>query len=294
MLTKMRDWWSGEKPVAEPSNGKITLTQVLENNWFELFYQPKIDLKTMRLSSAEALVRARHPTRGLLAPYLFLPDATDAELLVLTERVILTALRDWEDFAASGVPHLKLAVNVPANAFVELPIAQMVREERPSASNWPGMVMEVTEDQVMRDLHIANEVATELKSQNCSLAIDDFGAGYSSLARLRQLPFSELKIDRAYVTDCHTDKTNAGVLETIVEMAHRFGLKTVAEGIETTHESHKLQGLGCHVGQGYLFAKPMAKEQLITMMGRRMAGPAVRAAPQRSGLASLIPGLSKT
>jgi EAL domain-containing protein (putative c-di-GMP-specific phosphodiesterase class I) len=278
----------------EPTTGKITLTQVLENNWFELFYQPKIDLKTMRLSGAEALVRARHPTRGLLAPYLFLPDATDAELLVLTERVILTALRDWEDFAASGVPHLKLAVNVPANAFVELPIAQMVREERPSASNWPGMVMEVTEDQVMRDLHIANEVATELKSQNCSLAIDDFGAGYSSLARLRQLPFSELKIDRAYVTDCHTDKTNAGVLETIVEMAHRFGLKTVAEGIETTHESHKLQGLGCHVGQGYLFAKPMAKEQLITMMGRRMAGPAVRAAPQRSRLASLIPGLSKT
>jgi EAL domain-containing protein (putative c-di-GMP-specific phosphodiesterase class I) len=294
MLTKVRDWWSGGKPVAEPTTGKITLTQVLENNWFELFYQPKIDLKTKRLSGAEALVRARHPTRGVLAPYLFLTEATDAELLVLTERVILTALRDWEDFAAAGVPHLKLAVNVPANAFVELPIAQMVREERPRAGNWPGMVMEVTEDQVMRDLHIANEVANELRLQNCSLAIDDFGAGYSSLGRLRQLPFSELKIDRAYVTDCHTDKTNAGVLETIVEMAHRFGLKTVAEGIETTHESHKLQGLGCHVGQGYLFAKPMAKEQLITMMGRRMAGPAVRAAPQRSRLASLIPGLSKT
>jgi EAL domain-containing protein (putative c-di-GMP-specific phosphodiesterase class I) len=293
MLTKVRDWWSGGKPVAEPTTGKITLTQVLENDWFELFYQPKIDLKTMRLSGAEALVRARHPTRGLLAPYLFLTEATDAELLVLTERVILTALRDWEDFAASGVPHLKLAVNVPANAFVELPIAQMVREERPRAGNWPGMVMEVTEDQVMRDLHIANEVAAELRLQNCSLAIDDFGAGYSSLGRLRQLPFSELKIDRAYVTDCHTDKTNAGVLETIVEMAHRFGLKTVAEGIETTHESHKLQGLGCHVGQGYLFAKPMAKDQLITMMGRRMAGPA-RPAPQRSGLASLIPGFGKT
>lgn len=193
MLTKVRDWWSGGKPVVEPGNGKITLTQVLENNWFELFYQPKIDLKTKRLSGAEALVRARHPTRGVLAPYLFLTEATDAELLVLTERVILTALRDWEDFAASGVPHIKLAVNVPANAFVELPIAQMVREERPRAGNWPGMVMEVTEDQVMRDLHIANEVANELRLQNCSLAIDDFGAGYSSLGRLRQLPFSELR-----------------------------------------------------------------------------------------------------
>ncbi len=104
---------------------------------------------------------------------------------------------------------------------------------------------------------------------NCSLALDDFGAGYSSLARLRQLPFSELKIDRSYVTDCHLDKVNAGLCETIVELAKRFELKTVAEGIETVHESHKLQGIGCDIGQGYLFAKPMAKATV-----RRPAQPA--------------------
>jgi EAL domain-containing protein (putative c-di-GMP-specific phosphodiesterase class I) len=116
----------------------------------------------------------------------------------------------------------------------------------------------------------ANHVADALCRFNCTLALDDFGAGYSSLARLRQLPFSELKIDRSYVTNCNSDRISAGLCETIVELGQRFGLKTVAEGIETTHESHKLQGIGCNIGQGYLFAKPMPKAQLIGIMRRRL------------------------
>ncbi len=178
---------------------------------------------------------------------------------------------------------VKLAVNVPVSALVKLPIPTMLREERPQSANWPGLIMEVTEDEIIHDLKIANEVADALRAYNCTLALDDFGAGYSSLARLRQLPFSELKIDRSYVTNCHTDRINAGLCETIVELGKRFGLKTVAEGIETTHESHKLQGIGCDVGQGYLFAKPMAKAQLIGIMRRRLmpASPAVRSRSRR-------------
>ena len=87
---------------------------------------------------------------------------------------------------------------------------QIIKELRPKSADWPGLILEVTEDQVVNDLKMANDVANELRGFNCSLAIDDFGAGYSSLARLRQLPFSELKIDRAYVTDCDSDKMNAG------------------------------------------------------------------------------------
>ena len=132
------------------------------------------------------------------------------------------------------------------------------------------MVLEVTEDQIIHDLNLANNVADELRSLNCQLALDDFGAGYSSLARLRQLPFSELKIDRSYVMNCNEDPLNAGLCETIVELGKRFGLKTVAEGIETVHESHKLQGIGVNVGQGYLYAKPMEKGQLIGLMRRRL------------------------
>jgi EAL domain-containing protein (putative c-di-GMP-specific phosphodiesterase class I) len=264
---------------ADPAGGKITLGDVLERDWFELWYQPKIDLKTYRLTGAEALVRARHPQRGLLPPAAFLPGASEADMMALTERVIMTALRDWEDFAALGMS-LKLAVNVPVSALVNLPIAAMLRAGRPKATHWPGLIMEVTEDEIIHDLRIANDVADSLRELNCTLALDDFGAGYSSLARLRQLPFSELKIDRSYVSNCHTDQVNAGLCEVIVDLGRRFGLKTVAEGIEVTHECHKLQAAGCNVGQGYLFARPMSKDQLIGMMRRRLIE---QPAPARDG-----------
>jgi EAL domain-containing protein (putative c-di-GMP-specific phosphodiesterase class I) len=108
--------------------------------------------------------------------------------------------------------------------------------------------------------------------------------------RLKQLPFSELKIDRAYVINCHTDRVNAGLCEVFVDLSKRFGLKTVAEGIELTHESHKLQALGCDVGQGYLYAKPMSKMQLIGTMRRRLVGtPAAVPMPSRR-LTGLLPG----
>jgi EAL domain-containing protein (putative c-di-GMP-specific phosphodiesterase class I) len=271
-----------------PADGKITLDDVLKKNWFELWYQPKIDLRSRRLVGAEALVRARHPQRGLLPPGLFLPGASEEQMLKLTERVILTSLRDWEACAEYGVS-VKLSVNVPVTALVKLPIAQMLREERPKAANWPGLIMEVTEDEIIHDLQIANDVADALRAFHCTLALDDFGAGYSSLARLRQLPFSELKIDRSYVTDCNSDKLNAGLCETIVELGQRFGLKTVAEGIETTHESHKLQGLGCQIGQGYLFAKPMPRGQFIGLMRNRLMNAPAGAPASAIGL---VPGFS--
>jgi EAL domain-containing protein (putative c-di-GMP-specific phosphodiesterase class I) len=204
----------------------------------------------------------------VVPPFAFLNGASPDDMMEMTEKVIVSALADWHECAAAGLPAIRLAVNVPADAFVKLPITRMITEMRPRSADWPGLILEVTEDQVVNDLKMANDVANELRTLNCSLAIDDFGAGYSSLARLRQLPFSELKIDRAYVTDCDRDRVNARMLETIIEMAHRFGLKTVAEGIETPHESHKLQGIGCAVGQGYLFGKPMPKDDFFAKIER--------------------------
>ena len=271
-----------------PGDGAVTLADVLKNDWFDLWYQPKIELKTTRFAGAEGLVRARHPTRGVLSPGVFLPGASESDMLALTERVLVTALRDWEDCAEHGMS-VKFNVNVPVSALIKLPITTIVRELRPKAKNWPGLILEVTEDEIIRDLKIANEVAAELRTAQCSLALDDFGAGYSSIARLTQLPFSELKIDRAYVTNCHIDKVNGGLCEVFCELGKRFDLKLVAEGIESMHESHKLQALGCHIGQGYLYAKPMPKAQLIGMMRRRLVGTPT-AAPRRKGLASLIPG----
>jgi EAL domain-containing protein (putative c-di-GMP-specific phosphodiesterase class I) len=284
MLNGLRNlFWSGPVPYADPK-ARIPLGEVLKRNWFDLWYQPKIELRTMRLVGAEALVRARHPARGVVAPFFFLPDASEQDLMALTERVILTALGDWEIFAEHGVA-MKFAVNVPVSAFVKLPIPRMLREARPRAANWPGMILEVTEDQIIHDLNLANDVADALRALNCDLALDDFGAGYSSLARLRQLPFSELKIDRSYVMNCHRDPLNAGLCETIVELAKRFGLKTVAEGIETIHESHKLQGIGCDFGQGYLFAKPMPKGELIALIRKRLIGASVPQPARKMGFA---------
>ena len=290
MLPALLKLFAAKKQV-EPQlpSGKVTLADVLRLDWFDLWYQPKIDLRGRYLVGAEALVRARRPDGSMISPGAFLPGAAEADMLALTERVILTALRDFEDCAAQGVS-LKLSVNVPASAFIKLPIAKMLREEQPPAETWPGLILEVTEDEVMHDLKIAQEVADELRALNCSLALDDFGAGYSSLARLRQLPFSELKIDRSYVTNCHADKVNGGLCETIVELAKRFELKTVAEGIESTHEAHKLQGIGCDIGQGYLFAKPMSKAHFVGMLGRRMVGVKPAAKP-RTGASGLLRGL---
>ena len=286
MLQSLQKLFASKAPEPEPAGSKVTLGDVLRRGWFELWYQPKIDLRTRRLVGAEGLVRARKGDGGLISPGAFLPGAKEDDMLALTERVILTALHDFEDCAAQGAP-VKLSVNVPASAFVKLPIARMLREERPSAANWPGLILEVTEDEAMHDLKMANEVADELRALHCSLALDDFGAGYSSLARLRQLPFSELKIDRSYVTNCHIDKVNAGLCETIVELAKRFELKVVAEGIETTHESHKLQGLGCDIGQGYLFAKPMPKDQFVAVLGRRLVGARPKTKPHMTPAAIL-------
>lgn len=242
---------------------KVTLAGALRRGWLEVWYQPKVSLATHKMIGAEGLIRARHPELGVLGPFAFLPGAAEPDLLAMTERVIATALRDWNECAALGMPDIHLAVNVPASAFVKLPIAQLIEEERPGSADWPGLILEITEDQVLNDLTMANEVANELRRLKCSLAIDDFGAGYSSLGRLRQLPFSELKIDRAYVTDCHRDRIKEGLVETIIASARRFELKTVAEGIETAHESHKLQGLGVGIGQGYLFDKPMSKDDFL-------------------------------
>jgi EAL domain-containing protein (putative c-di-GMP-specific phosphodiesterase class I) len=270
MLKALQGMFAGaEAPAPDDderdASGKprVTLAKALKRGWLEVWYQPKVSLQTGNMVGAEGLIRLRHPELGVLGPGAFLPGAGEVEMLEMTEQVIITALRDWSDCAALGMPAINLAVNVPASAFVELPIAQIIRAERPKSDQWPGLILEVTEDQIVNDLKMANEVAHELREQRCSLAIDDFGAGYSSLGRLRELPFSELKIDRAYVTDCHRDRVKEGMLESMIALARGFGLKTVAEGIETAHESHKLQGLGVAVGQGFLFAKPMSKDDFL-------------------------------
>lgn len=245
-----------------------SLEEILDRGWLEVWYQPKIDLKQKYLCGAEGLARARHPEQGVIPPGAFLPNASEDALLRLSEKVILRALADWQGFADQGFP-LKLAVNVPAAALVKLPISGIVRENRPNSEKWPGLILEVTEDQIVRDIRLAHEVATQLKIYNIELSIDDFGTGYSHLARLRELPFGELKLDRNMVMNCGVDETNAALCQTAIELAHRFGSKAVAEGIEKASELEALYKMGCDIGQGFLLAPPMTQERLVTLLKSR-------------------------
>jgi EAL domain-containing protein (putative c-di-GMP-specific phosphodiesterase class I) len=251
--------------VAAAPAPQVGLREALDRNWLEFWYQPKVDLMTGQIVGAEGLARVRHPELGLLGPGSFIPNASGADLIALGEHALRTALRDAADLAFVGHP-LRLAVNVPVEALFALPIPAIVRDCRPRGDDWPGIILEVTEDQVIRDIPAAHEIATQLRIYRIALAIDDFGRGYSSLARLKELPFAELKLDQSFVRNCGDDSTNAALCRTVVELAHRFGGSAVAEGIEHPSELAIIRHIGCDVGQGFLFAHAMPKEFLLTRL----------------------------
>ena len=260
---------------------RIAVDEALRNNWLEIWYQPKIDLKRKCLAGAEALARIRHPQEGVLWPESFLPGIDDESLIHLTEHALLTTLRNWSSFADVGV-NLHLSINVPASALSKLPIAEIVAQNRPQSENWPGLILEVTEDQIVRDIALAKKCAAELKASGVTIAIDDFGAGYSSFSSLRDLPFAELKLDGSFVKNCAIDATNAAICQTAIDLAHRFGSVAVAKGVESMADLQALVVMGCDFGQGMLVAPPTPKERFLELLSQRMNRPRPQAEPAAS------------
>jgi len=257
---KSRDHQAQSAPIAS-----VQLAEALSKDWLEFRYQPIADLRTNCIAGAELLARVRHPKYGVLTPSAFLPNADLGSLRTLTEQALIKSLRDWPAFAENGF-RLRLAINVPAPVLTKLPIATLIREYRPREPEWPGLILEVTEDQIIRDIGLAHEVATQLHLYDVGLSVDDFGSGYSSLARLGEIPFCELKLDRSFVTNCAGDKVKAGLCQTIVDLAHRFGKIAVAEGIENVADRQTLYKMGCDKGQGFLIARPMPKDRFLTLL----------------------------
>jgi EAL domain-containing protein (putative c-di-GMP-specific phosphodiesterase class I) len=264
------------------SEPEVELAQALRENWLEIWYQPKIDLRRKCLAGAEALARIRHPRGGMLLPESFLPGSEDSGLVRLAEYGLLTTLRDWTNFNEAGF-NLHLAINVPVAVLLRLPIPTLVRENRPKEESWPGLIVEVTEDQIVRDITLANEIAKQLKISGVTVAIDDFGGGYSSFASLRELPFAELKLDSQFVKNCASDGTNGAICQTAIDLAHRFGSKAVAEGIESLPDLQALQVMRCDFGQGILLAPPMPRDRFIELLNQRRNKP-----PQAAEEASKI------
>jgi EAL domain-containing protein (putative c-di-GMP-specific phosphodiesterase class I)/FixJ family two-component response regulator len=240
----------------------VQLVEAMRKNWLELWYQPKIDLRSFSVSGAESLVRARHPDGGIIEPANILPPPGDAAYAPLSSWVVQRAMRDWQHFAERNLP-LKLSVNVPVSVIISPDFIHLVRRILPTDPRFPGLVLEVTEDEVIRDPQWMREIATQLKLYNVAISIDDFGSAYASLSRLKDLPVSEIKLDHSFVSGCSSDQSRRMLCQTVVDLAHGFGASVCAEGVETAEDLRALIEMGADEAQGFLFAKAMPPEQLM-------------------------------
>jgi EAL domain-containing protein (putative c-di-GMP-specific phosphodiesterase class I) len=145
----------------------------------------------------------------------------------------------------------------------------MVRSHRPNVANWPGLIIDVTEEQIVTEIGLANELSKKLGEHNVKLAIDDFGRGFSALTKLKEVPFAEMKLDRSFVIDCGTDKVNAPICKTVIDLAHSFGSLAVGIGLEKASDVLALVSMGCDLGQGFLLGQPMPEERFLALLKQR-------------------------
>ncbi|MGH6740680.1 MAG: EAL domain-containing response regulator [Bradyrhizobium sp.] len=253
------------------ATSRVDLDDALNNKWIEFWYQPKIDMRKKRLAGAEAYARVQHPQHGVVLPGAFMPDAKDDSIARLSELALASAVKAGLTFSNIGI-NLRLTVNIPVPVLVKLPVEDIIKQHRPNLDKWPGLIIDVPEEQIITDLALANELTKKLERINVRLAIDDFGRGHSSLQKLGELPFAELKLDRTYVMDCGTDKVNAPLCKTVIDLAHNFGRAAVAMGIEKAADAVALVSMGCDYGQGFLLGQPMPEERFISLLRQRAAG----------------------
>jgi diguanylate cyclase (GGDEF)-like protein/PAS domain S-box-containing protein len=235
-----------------------SLARAVEHNQLLLHYQPIIDLGTGSIVSAEALVRWRHPQRGLLPPSAFILLAEEyGHIGALTAWVIKEALKRGAAWLRSGFD-AGVAVNLSALSLVDDALVRVVSEALEKSTVPPGLLtLEITESAIMAEPERTASVLTELRRLGVRLAIDDFGTGYSSLAYLQRLPVHELKIDRSFVSGMASDRGREAIVRASVDLAHEFGLDALAEGVEDAATFDMLRGLGCDRVQGFHIARPM-------------------------------------
>jgi diguanylate cyclase (GGDEF)-like protein len=234
------------------------LRRALEKQEFILHYQPKVSLPDRQVTSVEALVRWQHPTRGLLGPGEFLPVLERSGLMqALTRWVIREAVRQAASWRRAGMP-LPVAVNINPRSLLDgdLParvLATLLGAELPASF----LELEITETAVMSDPARAAAVLAQLKARGIRVAIDDFGAGYTSLAHLRTLPIAALKLDRSLIAQMLERHEDNAVTRALIDLAHQLGLRVVAEGVETEAVLDRLAAMGCDEVQGYLISRPV-------------------------------------
>jgi len=236
---------------------EVDLRKACNDGTLELYYQPIIDLKTQKVVSREALMRWRHPTRGMVPPGVFIPIAEQSGLIAgMGDWAIRQACRD----AASWEPGISVSVNVSPLQFREpRRIVETVKSAL-LASHLESrrLMLEVTESLLIEDEKLALSVLDELRALGVTFALDDFGTGYSSLAYLSTYPFAQVKIDQSFTREVHTNEASKAVIEAVCQLARRLQMNVVVEGIETEQQRIAVQLLGAHRAQGFLFGRPEA------------------------------------
>ncbi len=249
------------------------LRSALAHGEFELFYQPKIHAPSGEITGAEALLRWRHPQRGMISPMLFIPLAERFGLInAIGTWVIDEACRQIRAWREEGL-RMRIAVNLSVHQLrqPDLPdrIAAALKQHRVNPSL---LTCEITESVAMEDAQTTMKLFEQLAAVGVNISIDDFGTGYSSLSYLRKLPAGELKIDRSFVLDLETSSDARAVVDAVIKLAQALSLKVVAEGVETEAQHQILRALGCDELQGYLFAKPMTA-QALALWAMKSEGP---------------------
>ncbi len=252
--------------MTEAMAGKLTLEnqlrQAIDKGEFVLHYQPKVNMASGKMTSAEALIRWNDPRSGLVTPGRFIPILEETGLIYEVGRWALKkALGDYLRWRNAGLPVVRIAVNVSPlqlrhRGFVN-EVRQVIGIDTSAAA---GMELEITESVIMEDVKGNIASLQAIRDLGVTIAIDDFGTGFSSLAYLAKLPVDTLKIDRSFVTDMTAGPQGLALVSTIISLAHALNLKVVAEGVETEEQSHLLRLLGCDEMQGFLFSKPVPGE----------------------------------
>jgi len=242
------------------------------NRKLEVWYQPQVELTTKKVIGVEALLRWPQSDGSFISPAEFIPLAEYSGLIVeIGSWVIEEACRQINAFDEIGLPQLRVAVNVSVPQFRKRDFPELVEKQIEQWGINPERIeLEITESIVMEDPDLVADILRRLKKQGIKVAIDDFGVGFSSLSYLQKLPLDRIKIDKTFVNNSDQESGQI-IIETIVDMAGRLGLNVLAEGIEEQAQLDYFLGLKCAEGQGYLFAKPMPAEQLISLLQKQMS-----------------------
>jgi EAL domain-containing protein (putative c-di-GMP-specific phosphodiesterase class I) len=244
--------------VASAVEAPVDLAQALAAGQFTLHYQPVIEMATRRVKGVEALVRWAHPSRGLLLPDEFLEQViNDGLMQAMTDIVVQTSVAQAACWHKAGEV-LTLSLNVTASTLLDLSLPDRIAELcRQHALPPERLILEVTETEAMREVTRTMDVLLRMRIRNIGVSIDDFGTGHSSLRELQRMPFSEMKIDKSFVTDMIENPDCAVIVKAIIDLGHNLGLKIIAEGVETAPVWRVLGEKGCDFAQGYLMGKPM-------------------------------------